>query len=66
MENCFSEKEIGKVWKDFTESIINEENEWDHNVEGDAIEGPVDCVCRNEVVLALNEMEKLLDLQKYH
>ena len=30
---CFSEKDRGKVWK--------EENEWDHNVEGDAVEGPV-------------------------
>ena len=32
------------------ESITNEENDWDHNVEGDAVEGPVDCVRREEVL----------------
>ena len=40
---CFSEKERGKVWKDYMERIMNEENYWDHNVEGDAVEGPVTC-----------------------
>ena len=24
---------------------MNEENDWDHDVEEDAVEGPVDCVC---------------------
>ena len=38
---CFGEKERGKVWKDYMESIINEENDWDRNVEGDAVEIPV-------------------------
>ena len=27
---CFSEKERGKVWKDYMERIMNEENDWDH------------------------------------
>ena len=36
-----SEKERGKVWKDYMERIIKEENDLDHNVEGDAIEDPV-------------------------
>ena len=40
----FSEKERCKVWKDYTESIMNEKNDCDHNVEGDAVEGPVHCV----------------------
>ena len=53
---CFSEKERGKFWKDYMERIMNEENYWDHNVEGDAV-GPVICVSREEEVLhALNEM----------
>ena len=26
---CFSETEIGKVWKDYMERITNEENDWD-------------------------------------
>ena len=33
---CFSEKERGNVWKDYMERIMNAENDWDHNVEGDA------------------------------
>ena len=43
---CFCEKERGNVWKDYMERIMNEENDWDHNVEGDAAEGPVVCVGR--------------------
>ena len=38
------------------ESILSEGNDWDHNVEGDSVEGPsVDCVFRYEVMQALNE-----------
>ena len=37
---CFSEKEKGKVWKDYMERIMNEENDWDHNGE-DAVESLV-------------------------
>ena len=36
---------------------MNEENDWGYNVEGDAIEGPVICVSREEVLQALNEMK---------
>ena len=36
---CFSEKELGKVWKDYMERIMNDENDWDHNVERHAVEG---------------------------
>ena len=53
----FSEKERGKVWKDYIKRIINKENDCDHNVEGDAVEGQVVCVSRKEVQLALNEMK---------
>ena len=31
----FSEKDRGKVWKEHMERIMNEENEWDQNVEAD-------------------------------
>ena len=34
---CFSEKERGKVWKNYMERIMNEENDCDHNVEGYAV-----------------------------
>ena len=39
------------------EKIINEENDWDHNVEGDAVEGPVVRESSEEVLQALNEMK---------
>ena len=54
---CFSEKETGKVWKDYMERIINEGNDWDHNVEGYTVEGKVICVSRKDVLQALNEMK---------
>ena len=56
MESCFSEKERGKVWKDYMERIMNEENHWDCNVEGDAVEGPVVYVCREDVLQAPSEV----------
>ena len=37
---CFSEKEGGKVWMDYMERIMNEDYDWDYDVDGDAVEGP--------------------------
>ena len=54
----FSEKERVKAWKDYTYRIMNDENDLDHNVEGDTVEGQVDCVYREEVVQALDEDEE--------
>ena len=51
---CFSVKERGKVWMDYVKRIMNEENYWDHNVDGDAVGGPVVCVSREEVLQALD------------
>ena len=42
---------------DYNERIMNEENDCDQNVEGDAVEGPVVCVSREDVSQALNEMK---------
>ena len=53
---CLSEKEKDNVWEDDMEWIMNEENDWDHNVEGDAV-GPVYWASREEVLQALNEMK---------
>ena len=39
------------------ERIMNEENDCDYNVEGDAVEGPVLSVSRVEMLQALNEMK---------
>ena len=45
-KSCFSEKERGKVWKDYMVRIMNGENDSDHNVDGDAVEGTVVNVSR--------------------
>ena len=57
MESYFSEKERDKVWKDYMKRMMNVENDLDHNVEGDTVEGPVVCVSREEEHQALNEMK---------
>ena len=54
---CFSEKERGRIWMDYIERIMIEENDWAHYVEGDAIECPVVCVNSEEEILALNEIK---------
>ena len=53
---CLCEKERGKFWKDYMERIMNEENDWDGNVEGYAV-GLVVCVSREEVMQELNEIK---------
>ena len=50
----FSEKDKGKA---HMERIMNEENEWDQNVEADLVEGPVERVSREEVVKAMGDMK---------
>ena len=40
------------------ERIIDEENDWDHDVEGDAVEGPVVGVRREGALQALSEAKK--------
>ena len=45
------------MWKDYVERIINEESDWEHSVEVDAVEGPAVCVSREVVLQALNEMK---------
>ena len=53
---CLSEKERGNVWKDYKETVMNEANNWDHNVEGGAVESPVGCVSRDDMVYSLREV----------
>ena len=36
---------------------MNEEKEWDHVVETDVVEGPVEKVARNEIVEAMQKMK---------
>ena len=36
------EEDRAKIWKEHMEKIMNEENEWDHMVEIDAVEEPME------------------------
>ncbi|KAK2568008.1 hypothetical protein P5673_007914 [Acropora cervicornis] len=51
------EKDRGRVWKEHMERIMNEENEWDQNMQADLVEGPVERVGREEVVKVLGKMK---------
>ena len=53
----FIEEDRAKIWKEHMEKIMNEENEWDHMVETDVVEGPVEKVARNEIVEAMQRMK---------
>ena len=52
-----SEKDLGKLWKDHMEKIMNVENEWDQMAEADMVEGPVQEVTYEEVIKAMNKMK---------
>ena len=39
------------------EKIMNQENEWDHMVETDVVEGPVEKVFCNEIAEAMQRMK---------
>ena len=55
MESCISVRRKEEVMQNYMEMIMNEENDWDHNVERYVVEGPVDCISGDDVALALNE-----------
>ena len=52
-----SEKDRGKLWKDYMEKIMNVENEWDQMAKADMVEGPVEEVTYEEVIKATNKMK---------
>ena len=54
---CFREKETGKACLDCMEGIMSKNDIWDHDVEGDVVEGPAVCVGGEEVLQALNLMK---------
>ena len=53
----FIEEDRAKIWKEHMEKIINEEDKWDHKVETDLVEGPVEKVDRNEIMEAMQSMK---------
>ena len=53
----FIVEDKAKIWKKHMEKIMNEENKWDHMVETDLVEGPVEKVARNKIVEAVQSMK---------
>ena len=53
----FIKEDRAKIWKEHMEKIMNEENEWDHMVEIDVVEGQVEKLARNEIVEAMQSMK---------
>ena len=53
----FIEEDRAKIWKEHMEKIMNEEDKWDHIVETDLVEGPVEKVDRNEIMEAMQSMK---------
>ena len=53
----FIEANRTKIWKEHVEKIKNEENEWDHMMETEVIEGPVEKVARHEIVETMQKMK---------
>ena len=51
-------KKTGKrIWKNFTEKIINKENDWDHVTEVSMVEGLIKNVTREEMAIAIIVMK---------
>jgi len=53
----FSEVDRGKIWKDHMEKIMNVENEWDHRMEVDIVQGPIEKITREEIVKTIRAMK---------
>ena len=54
---CFSEKDRIRIWKNYMEETMNEENDWDHMTETGMVEGPIEKVICKEVVIAIKAMK---------
>ena len=54
---CMDERERARVWKNHMEEVMNEENEWDGDVEVDVTHGPIEKVMMEEVEKVVKEMK---------
>ena len=45
------------IWKEYMEKLLNEENEWDHDVSCEKKEGPHCCISKEEMRNALQNMK---------
>ena len=50
--------EIKDDWRQYMEKLLNEENEWDNDIECDVVEGPRCWIKKEEVKKALDSMKK--------
>ena len=53
----FIEEERAEIWKEHLEKTMNEENEWDHIVETNVVEEPMEKVGRNKFVETMHKMK---------
>ena len=53
----YIQEDRANIWKEHMERIMNEEIEWDREVETDVVEGPQEKVARNEIVEAMQKMK---------
>ena len=51
------DENLKKQWKKYMEKLLNEENEWDGNVEAENIEGPIREISYEEVEKAVRKMK---------
>ena len=54
---CTGERERAEVWKEHMEKVMNEENEWNGIVDVDLVQGPLERVIREEVMMAIKAMK---------
>jgi len=45
-------------WKEYTEKLMNKENEWDHKISAGVKEGPTDCISIAEMTAILKKMKR--------
>jgi len=57
------DKGIKDSWKEYTEKLMNEENEWDHKISAEVKERPADCIRMAEVRAVLKKMKRHKDLR---
>ena len=62
----FNENDQRKIWKEYVEKLINKENESDHLIEADAVEGPIENVTLQEFAQEIRKIKsgKAVDLRK--
>jgi len=52
------ENGISFSWKEYTEKLMNEENEWYHRISAGAKEGPADCIRIDDFAAALKKIKR--------